>query len=183
MLEIKRNIRLIFFLFVVALIFASCATTDIKNRLAEMGVKNASVKKTHDGVTINLENIMFAEESAVLQEAEKEKLKKIAEILKMFDENELLVTGHTALYGTASARKTLSEERARAVANYLVSLGVIGKDKIKIEGFGAEKPVASNKTKAGMAKNRRVEITILDIADDEPLPLHDDTEDEETEED
>ena len=76
MLEIKRNIRLIFFLFVVALIFASCATTDIKNRLAEMGVKNASVKKTHNGVTINLENIMFAEESAVLQEAEKEKLKK-----------------------------------------------------------------------------------------------------------
>ncbi|WP_314743930.1 OmpA family protein [Treponema lecithinolyticum] len=163
--------------------FASCATTAIENRLEEMGIKNATVKRTANGTTINLENIQFTEESAVLRESEKEKLKQIGEILTMFEDNDLLITGHTALFGTAKGRKALSEERAKAVAEYLIELDVISRDRIKVKGVGADHPIGSNKTEAGKAKNRRVEITILDIEEEEEekVALPDDDE-EETEE-
>ena len=97
-----------------------------------------------------------------LLDSEKEKLKQIATILKSYPENDILVSGHTALAGTASVRQQLSEERAQAVADYLVELGVKDRYHIFTQGFGATKPVADNSTEAGKAKNRRVEITIMD---------------------
>ena len=161
------RIRLIGLCFACAALFAACASTEIENRLEEMGVKNVTVKKTANGTTINVENIQFAEESALLRESEKGKLKQIGEILTMFEDNQLLITGHTALFGTKKGRKALSEQRARVVAEYLVGLGVITGDRITVQGFGAEQPIASNKTEAGKAKNRRVEITILDVTEEE----------------
>ena len=72
-----------------------------------------------------------------------------------------MISGHTALAGTAGARLNLSQERARAVAQYLIQLDVKDEYHIFTQGFGAERPVASNDTIEGMARNRRVEITIL----------------------
>ena len=63
---------------------------------------------------------------------------------------------------TEKARQALSEERADAVAGYLIQLGVRDKYHVFTQGFGGRVPVASNKTEEGKAKNRRVEITILD---------------------
>ena len=73
-----------------------------------------------------------------------------------------MISGHCALAGTAQERQELSEERAAAVADYLGKLGVKDTNRIFTQGFGATKPVAPNNTPQGMAKNRRVEITILD---------------------
>ena len=56
----------------------------------------------------------------------------------------------------------LSEQRASAVANYLIELGVREKHHIFTRGFGAEKPIAPNTTEANKARNRRVEITVLE---------------------
>ena len=96
------------------------------------------------------------------EDSEKVKLRQIAEILSQFPDNDLLISGHTALAGTAEARQKLSEERAAAVAEYLVELGVKDKYHVFARGFGADKPVADNHTEAGKARNRRVEITIMD---------------------
>ena len=109
-----------------------------------------------------MENIQFKPDSAELVNSEKEKIKKIATILQAYPDNDLLVSGHTALAGTEKARQQLSEERAESVAKFLVSLGVKDKYHVFTQGFGARIPIASNKTEAGKAKNRRVEITILD---------------------
>jgi outer membrane protein OmpA-like peptidoglycan-associated protein len=58
--------------------------------------------------------------------------------------------------------QTLSTIRARRVASYLAAQG-IGSERFTVEGFGVTKPIASNKTKSGRAKNRRVEIEIIPI--------------------
>ncbi|MBQ9239111.1 MAG: OmpA family protein [Treponema sp.] len=134
---------------------------DIQATVEELGLENISVTRTEQGLTISIENIAFQANSARLENSEREKLNEIAKILAEYP-NDLLITGHTALSGTAAGRKQLSEQRAQAVATYLIEKGVRKNDAIFIEGRGAENPVASNDTQAGRAQNRRVEITILD---------------------
>ena len=82
--------------------------------------------------------------------------------MNAYPDYELLISGHTALAGKAETRQTLSEQRAAAVANYLIELGVREQHHIFTHGFGAEKPIAPNTTEANKARNRRVEITVLE---------------------
>jgi outer membrane protein OmpA-like peptidoglycan-associated protein len=57
---------------------------------------------------------------------------------------------------------TLSERRARAAANFLLSIGARKAAQVTVRGMGAGSPVGDNSTEEGMRKNRRVEITILE---------------------
>ena len=134
----------------------------VQKKIDDLGLENISVKEGEKGLTLSVENIKFKPDSAELLESEKEKLKQIAEILKQWPNNDILVSGHTALAGTAKTRQKLSEQRAQAVADYLVKLGVKDSYHIFTQGFGASKPIATNSTEEGKSKNRRVEITIMD---------------------
>ncbi|MCL1815041.1 MAG: OmpA family protein [Treponema sp.] len=134
----------------------------IADEIARLGINDASVRIDDEGITINMENIQFQPNSAILLESEKSKLDKIGEILKQFADRDILVGGHTALAGTAAARMKTSQDRAAAVANYLISRGVRNSSQVVIRGYGAERPLADNSTAEGMAKNRRVEITLLE---------------------
>lgn len=135
---------------------------EIAKDLRDMAVPNTGVRGDALGVTLTLENIQFLPDSAVLVMEEKEKLKRIAKILKKYPERDILITGHTALAGTASGRKKLSEERAMAVGEFLLSLGIRNREQIVTRGMGGEVPIADNATEEGRKKNRRVEITILE---------------------
>ena len=121
-----------------------------------------AVKKTDKGLTISIENIQFGGESAVLLNSEKIKLRKIADILKGYPDNDILVSGHTAHYPGGADPQQLSEERAASVADFLVQLGVKDKFHVFTQGFGDKQPIDTNETPEGRAKNRRVEITIMD---------------------
>ena len=87
------------------------------------------------------------------------------------------VQGHTDNTGKAELNKTLSQKRAESVMNYLIDKGVPA-SRLTAVGYGPDVPIADNKTKAGRAKNRRVEFkisfeevhyeTILDHADPQP---------------
>ena len=134
---------------------------ELQETFDKLNLENISVKKGEKGLTISLDNIQFEPDSDVLLESEKIKLRKIGELLKQYS-NDLLITGHCAERGTVSARQKLSEERAEAVASYLVKLGVRDEYHIFTQGKGSKEPVASNNTEEGRAKNRRVEITIMD---------------------
>ena len=134
----------------------------IAGEIAELGITGTSVRIVDEGITINLENIQFQPESALLLESEKAKLDKIGEILKQFADRDILVGGHTALAGTATGRMKLSQDRAASVANYLISRDVRDASRIIVRGYGAEKPIADNSTIEGMRQNRRVEITLLE---------------------
>jgi len=125
-------------------------------------IPDAAVKVVDDGVTITLEDIQFEADSAVLRNSEKAKLDKIAAILALYPDRDILVGGHTALAGTAEGRALLSEQRAAAVADYLLSKGVRTPERVIVQGYGADFPVADNVSEEGRRRNRRVEITILE---------------------
>ncbi len=79
-------------------------------------------------------------------------------IMKKNPELKVEVDGHTDSTGTAAYNMTISEKRAEAVKKYFVDQG-IDPSRLNAKGFGITKPAASNKTKAGRAQNRRVELT------------------------
>lgn len=135
---------------------------DIEETIRDEGIEDTTVKADERGVTITLDNIQFPPDSAVLIPAEREKIQKIGKILKKYPERDILITGHTALAGTPEGRQYLSEERARAVGEYLLELGIRDPNRLIYRGMGARDPVADNKSAWGMRKNRRVEITILE---------------------
>jgi outer membrane protein OmpA-like peptidoglycan-associated protein len=135
---------------------------EINRDLNRLGVGDASARVVDEGIAISLENIQFQADTAVMLDGEREKLDKIAEILLRYGDRDIMVSGHTALAGTAAGRMRLSRERASVVADYLISKNVRTANRVVVRGFGADKPVADNHTEAGMRKNRRVEITILE---------------------
>ena len=135
---------------------------DIRKALEELGVPDTEVHEDDLGITLTLDNIQFPPDSAVLIQAEKEKLDRIGGILAKYPDRDILVSGHTALAGTREGRQRLSEERASAVGAYLMETGVRARERIVYRGLGAEMPVADNSTEEGRRKNRRVEITILE---------------------
>jgi outer membrane protein OmpA-like peptidoglycan-associated protein len=138
------------------------ALNDIKKELEVLGVEDASVRITDEGISISLENIQFPADSSELLPSEKIKLEKISGILRKYNERDILVGGHTALAGLQGSRMRLSQERAASVASYFIQENVRPPNRIIVRGFGAERPVADNKTEEGKKKNRRVEITILE---------------------
>ncbi len=133
----------------------------LQKKVEKYKLDNISVKQGDKGLTISLDAIQFEPDSDVLLPSEKKKIEKLGEILKEFA-NDLLITGHCAQRGTQKAQQQLSEERAEAVAAYLVELGIRDEYHVFTQGKGAREPVASNATEAGRIKNRRVEITIMD---------------------
>lgn len=133
----------------------------IEKSVKKYKLDNISVKRGEKGLTISIENIQFEPDSDRLMESEKEKLRKIGQLLKEYS-NDLLITGHTAARGSAGARQTLSEQRAQSVADYLVGLGVRDDHHVFTQGKGATEPIADNDTEEGRSKNRRVEIILMD---------------------
>ena len=135
---------------------------DIQNQID--GIPGASVHADQQGVTITLDNVNFPPNSDQLLPAEQDKVRRIADILKAYPDRDLLITGHTADVAgyTPEEHQALSEQRARAVGDLLLSLGARRADQMTIRGMANKAPVASNATEEGRAKNRRVEITILE---------------------
>ncbi len=133
----------------------------IKDFVGDSGIQDIDVKKSDKGLTISIENIQFEPDSSRLMESEKKKLRKIAEILKQFD-NDLLITGHCADRGTKKNQMKISEDRAVSVAEFLSELDVRNPNCIFTLGKGATEPVDSNLSEQGRKRNRRVEITLMD---------------------
>jgi outer membrane protein OmpA-like peptidoglycan-associated protein len=129
---------------------------------AVAGMPNVSVAASDEGVTISIEDIQFEADSAVLKPAELAKVGRIAELLKRYPDRDILVAGHAAAAGNATGRKALSEQRAKTVAERIIALGARSPDRVRATGYGDERPIADNATEAGRARNRRVEITILE---------------------
>lgn len=88
-------------------------------------------------------------------------LDAVVSALKLHPEIFLVeVAGHTDNIGNAADNKTLSQKRADAVVKYLAGKGIAAA-RLQAKGYGPDKPIADNKTRAGQQKNRRVEFTIL----------------------
>lgn len=146
--------------------FKTSATDDnvrvVQGEIEDLGLSDISVAKTDKGLQISLENVQFEPDSAFLKYTEQKKLRELAKILKKFP-NDILVTGHTAsVDDDEESCQILSEQRADAVAQFLMKIHVRKANHIYTEGFGSKRPIGDNSTEEGRKKNRRVEITILD---------------------
>jgi outer membrane protein OmpA-like peptidoglycan-associated protein len=137
---------------------------EIGRELEERGVEDATVRPEEQGVTVTLEDIRFAPNSAELRESEKRKLAAIGQILRRYPERDILITGHTARVPGYSEEdhQELSEARAAAVADYLLRIGSLRQTQVTTRGMGYRAPVGDNASEAGRRQNRRVEITILE---------------------
>jgi len=136
--------------------------SEIQEEIERMDIKDVNVKVVDEGISLSLEDIRFYADSDRMLPGEEAKLAGIAEILKRYPERDILVSGHAALRGTPEYLLDLSQKRARAIADYLLSENIRSADRIVIRGYGAERPIADNVTEEGMRRNRRVEITILE---------------------
>ena len=105
----------------------------------------------------------FDFDKATLKPEGKAKLDEIASKVKNINLEVIVAVGHTDSVGTEAYNQKLSVRRAEAVKAYLVSKG-IDKSRVYTEGKGEAQPIASNSTKAGRAKNRRVEIEVVGTA-------------------
>lgn len=133
------------------------------SRLQRALNKIARTRRTEDGLVMSLgsDTINFDFDQAELRPEERELLSRIAGILLTSSGYRVQVFGHTDDVGTEGYNQALSERRARAVRNYLVKAG-IDPSIISTKGFGKSNPLVKGNSEEARAKNRRVEIGIID---------------------
>lgn len=127
----------------------------------EEDLDGASIERVGEGIKITFDSgILYDVDKAELKPAAKQNINELSEILKKYDDTNILIEGHTDDSGADGYNQTLSEKRAASVSDYLNSLGVAN-SRITTTGYGELQPVADNTSAAGKAQNRRVEVAIF----------------------
>ena len=125
----------------------------------------AGGKKLYDALAqkgrVATQGVLFDTASDRIRPESTPTLKEMGTMLKEHPELKLVIEGHTDNVGAAAANQSLSEKRAEAVRQYLVSTYGVEKDRLQARGFGASKPAAGNDTAEGRQQNRRVELVKL----------------------
>lgn len=131
----------------------------VTNRLVFRDKFKQQLRKISEGDKITLENIFFDVDKTDLLPKSYVELDKLYEFMQDNKIREVEISGHTDSDGSDEHNQMLSEGRAKSVVDYLVSKG-IERERLVAIGYGEEKPIATNATTAGKAKNRRVEFKI-----------------------
>jgi outer membrane protein OmpA-like peptidoglycan-associated protein len=116
------------------------------------------VEATETIITLSGE-VLFESDRAVLRPEARERLTAVAEAMRASPEQFAIVAGYTDSRGSDSHNQQLSQSRADAVRDFLLSAGVPA-DRLRSEGRGEASPIASNDSAEGRANNRRVEIIL-----------------------
>jgi OOP family OmpA-OmpF porin len=104
-------------------------------------------------------NVEFDFDKSTIKKGYYQDIDNLAQVMKDYPDINVVIEGHTDSVGTAAYNKKLSQRRAEAVKKYMVEKG-IDVNRLKAQGFGEEKPIASNETKEGRRQNRRVEAAV-----------------------
>jgi outer membrane protein OmpA-like peptidoglycan-associated protein/predicted small secreted protein len=115
-----------------------------------------------DGILVNLPDVTFAVNSTDISPAMRDVLDRVAQSMIRYPNSLVDVMGHTDSTGSDAYNLDLSRRRAESVANFLVSRGV-ARARLETIGYGEQYPIADNTTEAGRAQNRRVEIRITPV--------------------
>ena len=119
-----------------------------------------SLNKIEVNQVIVLKNIFFDVNKTTLKPESATEIENAYKLLVDNPSIEIEISGHTDNTGSAATNKKLSEGRAQAVVNALKEKGIDG-SRMKAAGYGPDKPIASNKTEAGRAQNRRTEFKVI----------------------
>ena len=115
-----------------------------------------------EGVAVVLNNVFYAFNSYELMDISKLELDKLVGLLKKHPEMQIEIGGHTDNKGTVQYNQKLSENRAKAVYDYLMEQGIPG-TQLSYKGYNFSVPINSNETEEGRAKNRRTEFMITKV--------------------
>ncbi|MEQ8204045.1 MAG: OmpA family protein [Smithellaceae bacterium] len=102
-------------------------------------------------------NVEFDFDKATIKKGYYKDIDDLVTVMKQYPDLNVEIDGHTDSIGTAAYNKKLSQKRADAIKKYMVEKGGIDAKRLTAVGYGEDKPIASNKTKEGRQKNRRVE--------------------------
>jgi outer membrane protein OmpA-like peptidoglycan-associated protein len=123
-------------------------------------LEGAKVSRVGEGIAVTFDSgILFPFDSSELLSDARRNLGKLAEQLRAEPRSDVMIVGHTDSQGTDGYNQDLSERRARAAVDYLVSQGV-ERQRLRPSGRGEAEPIESNDTDAGRQQNRRVEVAI-----------------------
>ena len=132
---------------------------DVKGTVANNGCPEISEEQVNK-LNAYAKTILFNSGKSTFQQQTYPVLQSIAAILKEYPSSNFSIEGHTDSDGKDAANQKLSEDRAAAVKNYLIENGIAA-SRLTSAGFGETKPIDNNKTKAGKANNRRVEVKLV----------------------
>jgi len=124
-------------------------------------LENLQLRETESGVVVTLGDVVFSSGQATLVEGGRSSLEEVVDLLQTEPDKKIRVEGHTDSLGDADENLLLSEQRAKAVLDALVSMGVAS-DRISSLGMGEDFPISSNEDEEGRARNRRVDVILLD---------------------
>lgn len=122
--------------------------------------KDIKLKKFEVGTKIVLNNIFFDTGKSILRPESYAELGILLKLMNDMPTLKIEISGHTDNVGSAASNKTLSENRAKAVVDYLIGKGV-GGDRMTFKGYGFDQPIATNATQEGRQMNRRTEFKVL----------------------
>ena len=120
----------------------------------------AQVLMVGDNLVIRLTGLTFPVGKAVIAPKYFGLLAKLQEAIREFPEAHITVEGHTDSQGDERTNQKLSFERANAVRQYLLANMGLPEDRVSAIGYGESRPIASNETKEGRAKNRRIDVVL-----------------------
>jgi outer membrane protein OmpA-like peptidoglycan-associated protein len=135
---------------------AEATATDLRGRL-----QNLHATRGAQGMQMTLDDIAFAPNQSALRPEAKASLGKLVAFVNQDRAKPIRIEGHSDSRGNANANQLLSQRRADAVRDALISAGVIA-NRITSVGLGDGQPVASNDSEEGRAKNRRVDVILQD---------------------
>lgn len=134
---------------------ASQQADSLRRRLEYM-----EYRETDRGVVVTLGDVLFESAEAELQPGARGNLEDVVELLGKEPDKSIRIEGHTDSTGPAQANLALSERRAQSVRDMLVQMGIDG-SRIEAVGMGEDFPIANNETPEGQARNRRVDVIVL----------------------
>jgi outer membrane protein OmpA-like peptidoglycan-associated protein len=134
---------------------------ELSSRLDAALSQVADTRNTARGTIINLPDILFDLNESTLKPEARQVIAKLAGILLIMGDLNTRIEGHTDSTGGYDYNMTLSDARARSVRDFLFQQGISG-ERMTVEGYGPNRPIADNSTREGRAKNRRVEIVIAE---------------------
>lgn len=130
---------------------------------------DVQVVRQGDDLLLNIPSgINFATNSATVEPRFRETLDRVASVLSEYGQTYIDVYGHTDSTGSDSYNQGLSERRAISVADYLSTRGV-QPARIATRGFGETQPIETNETEEGRSANRRVEIKIVPVSQNDTM--------------
>jgi outer membrane protein OmpA-like peptidoglycan-associated protein len=154
-----------------ALAASSATAADLARREADLALEqadtlrrqleNLQLRQTESGVVVTLGDVLFESGQTELRDEAMASLVEVVDLLQSEPDKNIRIEGHTDSVGEAETNLEISQKRADAVFNALVSLGVDAA-RVTAAGMGEDFPIASNETEDGRQQNRRVDVILLD---------------------